>query len=131
MELAVAALAPRLLQDVVSPAAAQALAVVHAGTGLVADPSLRPGRVRAQVPLAEVRRLLEVDQLVDAGPPPVRVVVVVMVVVLMMVVVVVVVVVAVMVMVVVVVVVVGVVELPRVPVVRFDKCGDVEALFED
>ena len=37
-----------------------------------------------------------------------------------------------MVMVVVVVVVVGgVVELPRVPVVRFDKRGDVEALFED
>lgn len=126
VKLAVAAFTARLLQDVVSPPAAQTLAVVHARAGLVADPALRAGRVRAQVSLAEVWRLFKVDQLVDAWPPPVRVVVV-MVVVLMMVVVV----VVVMVMVVVVVVVVGVVELSGVPVVCFDKRGDVEALFED
>lgn len=54
MELAVAALAARLLQDVVASATAQTLAVVHAGACLVADPALRASRVRAQVPLAEV-----------------------------------------------------------------------------
>lgn len=55
VKLAVAAFAPRLLQDVVASPAAQTLTVVHAGAGLVADPALRARRVRAQVPLAEVR----------------------------------------------------------------------------
>lgn len=130
VKLAVAALAARLLQDVVASPAAQTLTVVHAGAGLVADPALRARRVRPQVPLAEVWRLFKVDQLVDAWPPPMRVVVVAVVVVLMVVMVVVVVVV-VMVVVVVVVVVVGVVELPGVSVVGLDERGDVEALFED
>ena len=128
VELAVAAFAPRLLQDVVASPTAQTLTVVHAGAGLVADPALRAGRVRPQVPFTEIWRLFKVDQFVDAWPPPVCVVMV-MVVVLMMVMVVVV-VVAVMVMVVMVVVVVGVVELSGVPVVSLDKRGDVEALFE-
>jgi len=70
MKLAVAAFAPRLLQDVVASPAAQTLAVVHAGAGLVADPALRSHRVRAQVPLAEIWRLFKVDQFVDARPPP-------------------------------------------------------------
>lgn len=55
VELAVAAFAPRLLQDVVASAAAQTLAVVHARAGLVADAPLRARRVRPQVPLAEIR----------------------------------------------------------------------------
>lgn len=125
VKLAVAAFAPRLLQDVVASPAAQTLTVVHAWAGLVADPALRARRVRPQVPLAEIRRLFKVDQFVDAWPPPMRVVVVVVVLMVVMVVVVVV------VMVVVVVVVVGVVELSGVSVVSFDKRGDVEALFED
>lgn len=134
VELAVAALAARLLQDVVASAAAQTLAVVHAGARLVADPALRAGRVRAQVPLAEIRRFFEVDQLIDAGPPSVvRVVVVMVVVVVVLVVMVVVVVVGVVVVGVVVVagVVVGVIQLPRVAVVGLDECGDLEALFKD
>lgn len=126
VELAVAAFAPRLLQDVVASPAAQTLTVVHAGAGLVADPALRARRVRTQVPLAEIWRLFKVDQFVDVRPPPVMVVVVV---VLMMVMVVV--VVMVMVTVVVVVVVVGVVQLSGVSVVSFDEGGEVEALFED
>ena len=40
VEAAVAALAARLLQDVVSPAAAQRPAAVHAAAGLVADAAL-------------------------------------------------------------------------------------------
>lgn len=55
MKLAVAAFAPSLLQDVVASPAAQTLTVVHAGAGLVADPALRARRIRAQVPLAEIR----------------------------------------------------------------------------
>lgn len=54
MKLAVAAFAPRLLQNVVASPAAQTLTVVHAGAGLVADPALRARRVRTQVPLAEI-----------------------------------------------------------------------------
>lgn len=122
VKLAVAAFAPRLLQDVVASPTAQTLTVVHARAGLVADPALRARRVRPQVPLTEIWRLFKVDQLVDAWPPPMRVVVVVMtvVVVLMMVVVM-----------VVVVVVVGVVKLSGVSVVSLDERGYVEALFED
>lgn len=71
VELAVAAFATRLLEDVVAPAAAEALTVVHPRAGLVTDPALCPRRVRAQVPLAEVGRLLKVDQLVDVGAAPV------------------------------------------------------------
>lgn len=41
VKLAVATFAPRLLQDVVAPPTAQALTVVHARAGLVADPALR------------------------------------------------------------------------------------------
>lgn len=128
VKLAVAAFAPRLLQDVVASPAAQTLAVVHAGAGLVADPALRARWVRPQVPLAEIGRLFKVDQFVDARPPPMCVVVIVVVVLMMVMVVV---VVMVMVVVVVVVVVVGVVELSGVSVVSLDKRGDVEALFED
>lgn len=85
VKLAVAALVARLLQDVVASAAAQTFAVVHARAGLVADATLRSRRVRAQVPLAEIGRFFKVDQVVDAGPPAVRVMVavVVMVVVVM------------------------------------------------
>ncbi len=128
VKLAVAPFAPCLLQDVVASPTAQTLTVVHARAGLVADPALCARRVRPQVPLAEVWRLFEVDQFVDAWPPPMCVVVVVIVVVVLMMVMVVVVVVIVMVMVV---VVVGVVELPGVAVVRLDERGDMEALFED
>lgn len=113
VKLAVTAFAPRLLQDVVASPTAQTLAVVHAGTGLVADSTLRAGWVRPQVSLAEIRGLFKVDQFIDARPPPMCVVVVV---VLVMVVVV---------------VVVWVVELSGVPVVSLDKRGDMEALFED
>lgn len=45
VKLAVATFAPRLLQDVVTPPTAQALTVVHSGTGLVTDPTLRARRV--------------------------------------------------------------------------------------
>lgn len=55
VKLAVAAFAPRLLQDVMASAAAQTLAVVHARAGLVADAPLRARRVRPQVPLAKIR----------------------------------------------------------------------------
>lgn len=41
MKLAVTAFAPCLLQDVVASSTAQTLTVVHAGTGLVADSTLR------------------------------------------------------------------------------------------
>lgn len=54
-----------------APPTAQALTVVHALAGLVTDPTLRPSRVRPQVPLAEVRGLLKVDQIVRVCPPPV------------------------------------------------------------
>lgn len=40
VKLAVAAFAPRLLQDVVTSPAAQTFTVVHAVAGLVADPAL-------------------------------------------------------------------------------------------
>lgn len=126
VKLAVAAFAPRLLQDVVAPPAAQTLTVVHARAGLVTDPALRARRVRPQVPLTEIWRLFKVHQLINAWPPPMRVMVVVVVVVVLMVVMVV-----VMVVMVVVVVVVGVVELSSVSVVSLDKRGDVETLFED
>lgn len=97
VKLAVAAFASRLLQDVVSPPTAQALTVVHALARLVADASLRPGRVRLNVPFAEIWRLLEVDKLIGivASPRVLRgmvmimmmVVIVMMVVIMMMVVV--------------------------------------------
>lgn len=64
MEFAVAPLAACLLQDVVPPAAAEALTVVHTGTRLVTDPALRTPRVRTQVPLAEIWTLFEVDQFI-------------------------------------------------------------------
>lgn len=67
VELAVAALAAGLPQDVVPAAAAQALAVVHARAGLVAQAPLGAQRVQRWLPLAEVGRLLKVDQLADAG----------------------------------------------------------------
>lgn len=54
VKLAVAAFAPRLLQDVVASPAAQTLTVVHAWAGLVADPALRSRGVRPQVPLTEI-----------------------------------------------------------------------------
>ena len=108
MELAVAAFAARLLQDVVASAAAQALAVVHARAGFVADAALRARRVGAQVPLAEVGRLFEVDQLVVVGAASVVVVVAVLVHGVG----------------------VGVLHLARVPVVGLDESGDVEAVLE-
>lgn len=70
VEAAVAALAARLLQDVVSATATQRAAAVRAVTGLVAQPSLRAGRVHRRVPLTKVRRLLEVDQFPGKAPPP-------------------------------------------------------------
>lgn len=118
MKLAVATFAPRLLQNVVAPPAAQTLTVVHAGTGLVADPTLRAPRVRTQVPLAKIWRLFKVHQLFAAWPPPMREVVVVVIVMLVMIVVV-------------VIIVVGVIQLPIVPIVSLDECGDVEALFQN
>lgn len=72
MELAVAALAARLPQDVVAPAAAEALTVVHTGAGFVAYPPLRPSRVHMQLLLTEVGRLLEIHQVINAGSPPIR-----------------------------------------------------------
>lgn len=45
VELAVAAFTPRLLQNIVAPPTAQALTVVHAVAGLVADAALCAGRV--------------------------------------------------------------------------------------
>lgn len=54
VELAVAAFTPCLLQDVMASTAAQALTVVHARAGLVADPALRSCRIRPQVPLTEI-----------------------------------------------------------------------------
>lgn len=70
VEAAVAALAARLLQDVVSAAAAQRAAAVRAVAGLVAQAPLRAWRVHRWVPLAKVGRLLEVDQLPGQAPPP-------------------------------------------------------------
>lgn len=67
VETAVASLTARLLQDVMSAAAAQAAAVVHVLAGLVADPSLCAWRVQGRVSLTEIGGLLEVHQL--AGHP--------------------------------------------------------------
>lgn len=47
--------------------AAEAFTVVHFVTCLVTDPPLRSGRVGPQIPLAEVRGLLKVDQLVESS----------------------------------------------------------------
>lgn len=63
VEAAVAPLTTCLLQDVVSPSAAQRPAAVHAVAGLVADPSLGAQGVQGRLPLTEVWRLLKVDQL--------------------------------------------------------------------
>lgn len=54
-----------------APPTAQTLTVVHALAGLVTDSTLRPSRVRPRVPLAEVRGLLKVDQIVHMCPPSV------------------------------------------------------------
>lgn len=54
VELAVAALAARLPQDVVPAAAAQALTVVHARAGLVAQAPLSAQGVQGRFSLAEV-----------------------------------------------------------------------------
>jgi len=54
VELAVAALAAGLPQDVVPAAAAQALAVVHARAGLVAQAPLGAQGVQSRFPLTEV-----------------------------------------------------------------------------
>lgn len=50
-----------------SSPAAEAFTVVHLWTRLVTDPPLRSGRVGPQIPLAEVRGLLKVNQLVEVG----------------------------------------------------------------
>lgn len=76
VEPAVAALAVRLFQDVVSAAAAQRAAAVRALAGFVAYPSLRARRVHGGVELTEIWGLLEVHQLsghastATAGEPP-------------------------------------------------------------
>lgn len=72
MEPAVAPLRPALLQDVVSAAAAQALAAVRPCAGLVADPAPGADRVGPRLAVAEVRRFLEVDELAVAGPAAMR-----------------------------------------------------------
>lgn len=63
VEAAVAPLTTCLLQDVVSPSAAQRPAAVHAVAGLVADTALSTQRVQGRLLITEVWRLLKVDQL--------------------------------------------------------------------
>lgn len=63
MKLASASFDASLSHDVVTSVAAEATASVSAGTGLVASPTGGPWNVRARVPLAEIRRLLVVKQL--------------------------------------------------------------------
>lgn len=70
MEAAVASFTAGLFEDVVSTAAAQRPAAVHAGAALVTDSTLRAQRIHRRLTIAEVGRLLEVDQLArDASPP--------------------------------------------------------------
>lgn len=68
VEAAVAALAARLAQDVVAPATAHATAAVGACTTLVAQAAHGTRRVQARLALAEVGRLLKIDQVGRAGP---------------------------------------------------------------
>lgn len=70
VEAAVAALAARLAQDVVAAAAAHAAAAVGARAALVAQAAHGARRVQARLALAEVGRLLEVDQVGGAGAAP-------------------------------------------------------------
>lgn len=63
MESTVATFAARLLQDVVPAAAAQRAAAVRAVAGFVADAPQRARSVYGRVGLAEVGRLLEINQL--------------------------------------------------------------------
>lgn len=59
VEAAVTPFAACLFEDVVSAAAAQRPAAVHAGAALVADATLRAQRVHLGLVVAEVRGLLE------------------------------------------------------------------------
>lgn len=118
VELAVAAFASCLLQDVVSSPTTQALAVVHALACLVADATLRPGRVWLDVLFAEIWWLLEVDKLIGVVAPPLVLLEMVVVVVLMIVMMV------VMTMVVVLVLMMGyMLHLACVAVMCFDQCS--------
>ena len=63
VELAVTPLRPLHLQGVVASAAAQCLAIVNAGAGLVAQTARGSRRVHQRVGVAEVGRPLEVQQL--------------------------------------------------------------------
>lgn len=60
VEAAVTPFAACLFEDVVSSAAAQRPATVHAGAALVADAPLRARRIHCGIMIAEVWRLLEV-----------------------------------------------------------------------
>lgn len=68
VEAAVAALTACLPQDVVTAPAAQRAAALHSGAALVADAPLSAQRVQGRLPLTEVGRLLEVDQLPGDWP---------------------------------------------------------------
>lgn len=68
VETTVAALHSRLPEHVVPTATAQAATAIQEAAGLVASPASRAWGAQSRVSLAEVRRLLKVNQLSGEAP---------------------------------------------------------------